>query len=283
MDGTPLRVAERMRVRSGAVRHVAVDGAADDDGLALQVDADDARTLVADGVTLRLAVAGGAVQAATRGRDGTTRVVSLWPAPGARVAPFLVRAAAREQGGAVVALGRGSTLWVGLVDAQLAAEGPLVALPRAAAAVGAPAVAAWGGGGALAWAERTAGAGYVVVVASLTSAADGEAEAPTVRVLGVGMSPALAALPDGDLLLAYAVGGAGAHRVVLQRLARDLAPRGEPIALSPEALNAGQPAIAVAAGGRALVGFLRRGAGPRAQRAGDPVRVRSRAVSQVRA
>ena len=256
MDGTPLRVAERMRVRSGAVRHVAVDGAADDDGLALQVDADDARTLVADGVTLRLAVAGGAVQAATRGRDGTTRVVSLWPAPGARVAPFLVRAAAREQGGAVVALGRGSTLWVGLVDAQLAAEGPLVALPRAAAAVGAPAVAAWGGGGALAWAERTAGAGYVVVVASLTSAADGEAEAPTVRVLGVGMSPALAALPDGDLLLAYAVGGAGAHRVVLQRLARDLAPRGEPIALSPEALNAGQPAIAVAAGGRALVGFF---------------------------
>ena len=42
VDGMPLRVAERIRVRSGAVRHVAVDGAADDDGLALQVDADDA-------------------------------------------------------------------------------------------------------------------------------------------------------------------------------------------------------------------------------------------------
>jgi hypothetical protein len=94
------------------------------------------------------------------------------------------------------------------------------------------------------------------VVASFVSATDGEQEAPTLRAVGAGMSPALVALPDGDLLLAYAVGGAGTHRVVAQRLARDLTPRGEPIAVSPEALNAGQPAIAMGAGGRALVAFF---------------------------
>ena len=70
------------------------------------------------------------------------------------------------------------------------------------------------------------------------------------------MSPSLATLPNGELLLAYAVGTAGAHHVVVVRLGRDLEPRGEPVAVSPGELNAGQPAAVMGADGRGLVAFF---------------------------
>ncbi len=87
-------------------------------------------------------------------------------------------------------------------------------------------------------------------------AGSGVYEAPVVRVIAAGMSQSIAMLPDGDLLLAYAVGATGSHRVVVRRLAHDLEPRGEPLLVSPDDLNAGQPAAAVAADGRALVAFF---------------------------
>lgn len=70
------------------------------------------------------------------------------------------------------------------------------------------------------------------------------------------MSPSIAMLPDGDLLMAYAVGVPGLHRVVVRRLGHDLLPRGEPILVSPDELNAGQPATAVGRDGRAVVAFF---------------------------
>jgi hypothetical protein len=261
LDGSPLRVADRVRVRSGAgVKHVAVDAARhDDDGLDVRIDADDARTVVPDGdaPAFRLAVAGGWIQIM---RGSPARGRALWPVPGAlRPKPSVpdLRAAAREDGGAVIALRRPSALWLGLVDAHLAAQGPLVALTRPGAVLGMPSVAPLGGGGAVAWAERPAGdRELVVMVASFGAGADGAREAPALRPIGAGMSPSIAMLPDGDLLLAYAVGTAGSHRVVVRRLGRDLEPRGEPVLVSPDAINAGQPVAAVAADGRGLVAFF---------------------------
>jgi hypothetical protein len=79
---------------------------------------------------------------------------------------------------------------------------------------------------------------------------------PTLRSMGAGMSPSIAMLPDGDLLLAYAVGASGSHRVVIRRLGRELEPRGEEIFVSPDEVNAGQPSAAVAADGKGLVAFF---------------------------
>lgn len=266
LDGSPLRVSDRFRLRSAAgsarVRHVAVNAGHEEDALDVRVDADDARTVVPEGEApaFRIAVAGDWVQASTRGWGK-----ALWPAPGAggtrprrgTVAAPDVRAAAREDGGAVVALRRSPTLWLGLVDRHLAASGPLLALTRHPAAIGMPAVAPLGGGGVVAWAERPAGdRDWTIVVASFGTGADGSREVAPPRVIAPGMSPSIAALPDGDVLLAYAAGAPGSHRVVVQRLARDLEPRGEPFVVSPDALNAGQPAAAVAADGRALVAFF---------------------------
>lgn len=211
-------------------------------------------------------------------------------APAVPLAVPELRAAARAGGGAVVALRRSSALWLGLVDGKLAAEGPLVALPRPGASLGMPSVAPWGRGGAVAWAERAAGdEEWVVMVASFARAGSGEREGagegaregtgegaregagegarevPTARAIGAGMSPSIVRLPDGELLLAYAVGAAGAHRVVIRRLGRDLEPRGEEVFVSPDALNAGQPSAAVGADGRGLVAFFgaERGQPPR--------------------
>jgi hypothetical protein len=78
----------------------------------------------------------------------------------------------------------------------------------------------------------------------------------TPRVLGEGVSPALAAFPDGDLLLVYTTGTLGAHRVVAQRLGRGLEPRGEPLVLTPETADAVQPVAAVRPDGRVLVAFF---------------------------
>lgn len=275
LDGASLRVADRVRVRSGAgVKHVAVDAARhDDDGIDVRIDADDARTVVPDGdpPAFRLAIAGGWIQlvsgAPPRGKvlwrmPGAARPTASAPADArasASVAASVpdLRAAARDDGGAVIALRRPPALWLGLVDAHLAAQGPLVALARPGAVLGMPAVAPFGGGGAVAWAERPAGdRELVVMVAAFGAGADGAREAPTLRRVGAGMSPSIARMPDGDLLLAYAVGTAGSHRVLVRRLGRDLEPRGEPVFVSPDEVNAGQPVAAVAWDGRAVVAFF---------------------------
>jgi hypothetical protein len=197
----------------------------------------------------------------TRTSDGFVRLGAS-PARSINVATAVVpapdlRAAAREDGGAVIAVRRPSALWLGLVDAHLAAEGSLVALARAGAALGMPSVAPFGTGGAVAWAEKPAGEReWIVMIASFQGGADSARSAPTLRPVGAGMSPSLALLPDGDLLLAYAVGASGSHRVVVRRLGRDLEPRGDAVVVSPDEINAGQPAAAVASDGRALVAFF---------------------------
>jgi hypothetical protein len=333
LDGTPLRVTDRMRVHApSGVRHVAVDaGQGDEDAIDLRVDADDARTVVPHGgetPAFRVTAAGGwilgggggvatgravwpvpggasagagagagakgkAVAAArvkakgdaivgammaararaeapgaTRPRDGLVRLgnvtattaTTTTAAAAAAAMPIDVRATTREEGGAVIVLRRPSALWLGLVDSRFAAEGPLLAVTRPGAVIGTPSVAPWGSGGVVAWAERPAGDHeWLVMVASFAgdrANANANANAPTVRVIGAGMSPSIAMLPGGDLLLAYAVGASGSHRVVVRRLGHDLEPRGEPIFVSPDELNAGQPATAVGHDGRAVVAFF---------------------------
>lgn len=293
-DGLPLRVADRVRVRGYAgtrMRHVAVEAprneAGDDEEVDVRVDGDESRAVVParDAPAFRMSVNGGWIHLSTRGKGGGGR--TLWPVPGggagrvgagnggfvrlgaapvrgakvATVAPTgELRVAAREAGGAVVALRTPSALWLGLVDAAHAPEGPLVAMTRPGAVLATPSVASYGGGGVVAWAEKQAGEReWMVMVATFSGpgeASEQRRSAPAIHAIAAGMSPAIAALPGGDLLLAYAVGAPGAHQVMVRRLGRDLEPHGEPVVVSPDAVNAGQPATAVAADGRALVAFF---------------------------
>jgi len=307
LDGLPLRVEDRVRVRGRAgtrMQHVAVEAPrprhgdehgeerGDDDELDVRVDADESRSVVPEGdaPSFRMAVRGGWIQLSARGKGGAR---TLWPVPGAaakvkanasasasakanasaKAPPALsgeLRVAARDEGGAIVVLRRPSALWLGLVDAELAAEGPLLALTRPGAVLGTPSVAPAPSGGAVAWAERPAGEReWMVMVATFSGRAEGPGGGaaapggagagrrdPVLRPIAAGMSPSIAALPGGDLLLAYAVGAPGAHQVRVRRLGRDLELLGDAVVVSPDAVNAGQPATAVAVDGRALVAFF---------------------------
>lgn len=171
--------------------------------------------------------------------------------------PEALRAVGRDDGAVVVAFRRGATLWFGGTDASLEPTGPLASLARKGMTVGNPAVAPWGGGGAVAWAERALGdREWKIAVAGFTPDGEGATLIGPVRVIGTGMSPTIAALPDGDLLLAHADGAPGAHRVVARRLGRDLSPRGDELVVSPESVNAGQPVVAVRPDGRAIIAFF---------------------------
>lgn len=254
LEGSRLRGAESVHVRSAApIRHVA---AHDGESLDVRLDTDAARTVVgdADGTSFRLVPVGSSLVA-----RADEAVHPLWLLPGAdpaRKTPGTVdvlRAAPRDDGGAVVAMKKGSTLHLGIVHASFATAGPLATITSAGATMGTPAVAARGSGGVVAWAERAPGAhDYHVMVATF----GGPTTAIDTRSVGAGISPSVAVLPDGGVLVAHAEGPPALHRVVVRRFGADLAPVGQPLVASPETVNAGQPVVEVAPDGRALVAWF---------------------------
>lgn len=284
VQGTELRIAERVRVRASApVRQVGLETVRedDDDVLSVRASSDDAPTVFPDsqGVPFRVQP-GGAFIVAVLGLDGATRTRSMWPMPASGttavsapapardrgkavvrppmpmayrgpLAPDTVRAAATEEGGAVVAIRRGATLWVGVADANFAPVGPLASIPRRGS-LGAPQVAPSTDGGVVAWSERAPGdRESAVMVAAFTP--DGLAPVGPLKSLGSGTSPSVVTLPDGDILVAYAN---AEHRAALVRLSHDLELRGEPVLLSPAEMNVSQPVVAVGANGRGVVAFF---------------------------
>lgn len=251
LEGTTLRTAENVRVRTnafGAIRRVVARDV--DPSLEVRADVDDARTVIpeGDGPPFRITLAGTYLVART-----PERTHSLWslPLPAKDRRVDALRVAPRDDGGAVVVVKRGNTLAFGFVNGAFAAMGPLQIISRPNATLGTPSVVANGGGAALAWAERANGAReWTVIVASVGG---GEMET---KPVAAGMSPSLGVFADGTLAVAYADGPATAHRIVVRRLAADLAPIGDPVIASSEGLNAGQPVLDIHSGGRALVAWL---------------------------
>lgn len=246
LEASTLRTAETVKVRStGPVTRVDVDkGDSEDDRLEVRIDGNDTKTL--SPTQKIVAVKGGVF---STDASGTPKL--LWAIPG--VVPKTtetVRAINREDGSTLVALRRAGVMWIGVTG-----EGAIVPVVRDKKTLGTPTLAPVAGGGLVAWAERGPSGPFSVVVAQV--AVDGKhtrVEEP--EVMAEGISPALAPLPNGELLLTYSDGKAGAHRVVAQRLAPDLTRRGDLLVLSSPGLNAGQPAVAVDSEGRAIVAYL---------------------------
>lgn len=251
LEGSWLRAAESLRVHANAGAPIRGVVARDVDGaLDVHADVDGSRFVVTEPESppFRIALAGTYLVVRT-----PERTHSLWPFPirADALRPDALRAAPRDDGGAVVVAKRADTLYVGLVNGALASMGPLQVITRPNAALGTPFVVANGGGAAIAWAERANGAReWTVMVASLGG---GEMET---KPIAAGMSPSLAVLPDGTLAVAYADGPPSSHRIVVRRLAPDLAPSADLVVASPPDVNAGQPVIDIRPDGRALVAWL---------------------------
>lgn len=244
LEASTLRTAETVKVRSTwPVTRVAVDkGDTEEDRLEVRVDGNDTKTLETQKIT---AHKGGVF---TTDASGNPQL--LWALHGVAPKSETVRAVSRSDGSALVAVRRTGVMWIGVTG-----QGAIVPVLRDKKTLGTPTLAPMPAGGMVAWAERDPSSPFSVLVARVDVDGKhtivGEPEA-----IAEGISPALATLPSGELLLAYSDGKAGAHRVVAQRLAPDLTPRGDLLVLSSPGLNAGQPAIAVDAEGRAIVAYL---------------------------
>jgi hypothetical protein len=265
VEGSRSRVAELVRAKSSAIVGRALVDTADEnrDAVGVRVDSSESRSVLGrQGMpSFRVSARAGAVLAVVD-EPAVVRDRRLWPVPAGgtvfdRYAFANARAAGRGDGTAAVLVQRGTSLWVGHVDASLAPTGPLAVVPRGGAIVGAPALGAWGSGEAIAWAELRHGERRAnIVVTGGASDAQGAPVVGAARVIAAGIAPTVAELPDGDLLLAYADGPDGARRIVARRLAPDLSTRGEPFVVSPPAVDAAQPALAVRSDGAALVAFF---------------------------
>lgn len=247
LDPSTLRTAETVRVRSiFPVARVAVGSGDEDSPLDVRIDGNDSRSFGGERPQKVYAQKGGVFSMDAAGQSRL-----LWAIPGAvSKTQETVRAAARSDGSTTVALRRPGVLWVGVTGAD-SIKNQLVPIVRAHKTIGSPALA----GSTMAWAERGTSGPFAIVAASV----DNDGKRTTVGTpleIVDGISPALATLPNGELLLTYADGAAGAHRVVAQRLASDLSKRGEVLVLSGAGTNAGQPAVAVDADGRAIVAYL---------------------------
>jgi len=183
--------------------------------------------------------------------DGNTRL--LWALPGGSAKTVeTVRATARADGPTVVAVRRPGMFWVGVTG-----QGAMTSLLRTGHTLGAPALVSVSDGGLMAWAERSATSHAPFTIMTASIGGDGKRTSVTTPApVAEGISPALANLPSGEVLLVYSDGGAGAHRIVAQRLGSDLSPLGGVMVLSETGANAGSPAVAVDADGRAIVAYL---------------------------
>ncbi len=193
---------------------------------------------------------------------------SLWPLGGG--APIdAVRGGVDGSGDPTVALAfrSGGAVWTGTLGGTggLAPVGPLSHIDGLGTTIGSPAVAISSSVVFLAWADRASNdapwnlrwthfaAGSAPEAPTDFTPPDGGKGAPF-------MSPALATVPGGRVLLLWTEGPASAHVVRAQTLSLEGARIGPPLDLSPDGANAGQAQAAIGEGGNGVVAFLESGA-----------------------
>jgi hypothetical protein len=193
-------------------------------------------------------------------RAGSGAPTTLWTTPSDKATDPKV--AALPSGGFAVTARRGGqsgTVLVGLLGASGEQQGPVVDV-SAKPQVGSPAIAASDRGVLVAFAGRPTDESYWTLqvgtapAGALPTKADGFATPPG----GLGadaISPAVEGVSNGRWLLQWTEGAPGQRQVRIQTLGFDLVPVGDPINLSPEALNAGQ-GVVVVQGDQAISLFL---------------------------
>ena len=164
--------------------------------------------------------------------------------------------------GYAVAFRRASAIWLGATGGDDAGTpyASLVRLSEPGRRVGAPSVAVSGDAVVAAWAERTADTPWRI---KWTRWRPGLAPESThdfvIPVGGLGeqaMSPSVAGLGDGRVLLAWTEGPPTNRQVRVQLIGADDVPAGDAIAVSADGVFSGQGQVAVGADGRGIVAFF---------------------------
>jgi hypothetical protein len=166
--------------------------------------------------------------------------------------------------GYAVIFRRRGAVWSGLISANHKPLGQLVKVSGSGGTVGRPAAAFNGREMTIIFADRpNDDASYEIRVGRARAGTPITTTAvwplPKGGPGGDAFAPSIAGLPDGRWLLVWTEGPAGSRAIRAQTLAPDLAPLGDPIALSPPAGSYGQGTIGTA-GGYAAAVFLSKGA-----------------------
>ncbi len=163
--------------------------------------------------------------------------------------------------GVAVAFRHGNSIAVGVAKGEGVLEKVSLDHIAGLGQVGAPALAASGENLIVAWADRGSSAESWQV--RWTKLAIGSPpSAPTTLPMpegGLGlqaMSPSIAGLGAGRFLVAWTEGPVSNHQVRAMTMNGDGSASGAALAISPQGLNAGQPAAAVGPDGKGVVAFL---------------------------
>jgi hypothetical protein len=178
------------------------------------------------------------------------------PVDGVRAAPLT------SMKGYAIALRRANAIWLGATggdDAQTP-YAPLVRLSEPGRRIGAPSVAVSADAVVVAWAERTNDTPWRIKWVRLRPGlAPESARDLVIPAGGLGeqaMSPSVAGLDDGRVLLAWTEGPASNHQVRAQLIGADDATSGAAFALSADGVFSGQAQVALGADGRGVVAFF---------------------------
>jgi hypothetical protein len=199
---------------------------------------------------LVVGLAEGAVVAAERAGEATTSLWQVSAGEGREALDALRVAPAGAQGHAVT-FRRDKAIWGGWIGPRRTAVGQLTQVTGSGGAIGKPSLGWNGREVAVVFADRPAdGRRWEIRVGR---APFGEMPAAT-QVFplpeggpgGDAFAPDITGLPDGRWLLVWTEGPAGSRAMRAQTLGADLAPAGDPIALSPPAGNFGQGILGVA-------------------------------------
>jgi hypothetical protein len=172
-----------------------------------------------------------------------------------------IRAASLSDGGYAIAFRQGASIYVGTINSEKTAIGPLSRIAGLGSQIGSPALAASGDAILVVWADR-AGTSDPWMLRLTQWQAKQPVGTPRVFPIppgGLGeqaMSPGLTAVAGHRFLLSWTEGPKASHQV----RAATLAPSGEmlgfPMTISAEGINAGQGQPAVLPDGKGLVAYM---------------------------
>jgi hypothetical protein len=220
------------------------------------------RRVVASSALVDIGVADGAIVSTPHGRDTYAKLFSLDSGPDVEA----LRAVPLGERGKGIALAfrRGNTIYFGAAkgDGSLEADGELSKVAGLGGQVGSPALTVSGDTIVVAWADR-ADASEDWKIRFVRGKVGGTAEGAQTQTLSVpegglggqAMSPSLAPLSGGRVLLAWVEGPVASHQIRAGVLDSDGTLSGSPIAVSPTGVNAGQPAVVVGSG-RGAVAYI---------------------------
>jgi hypothetical protein len=199
----------------------------------------------------------------------------IWPLAGDGPVDAIRVVTLADHAGYAVAFRQGASVFLGALHEDKTPNGELLRIGGLGPQIGAPTIAAAPDHVLVAWADRTASS-TPWAIRWLSWRPGTEAPAPTAFPAATGgasfaMSPALASISGGRLVMAWTEGAGSKHEVRAQALDAADHPIGTALTVSADGVNAGQGVPALTPDGRGAIVFLASPSGSAASLVAVPI------------